>query len=47
MASLVLFLCFCFVMFQAGYHWREWSGNGQAYGYTRDETQLDSMIGKI
>jgi hypothetical protein len=50
-AGLVLFLCFSFFMFQAGYQWREWSGTvrneGSRPGHRRDDRLRDSMIGKL
>ena len=52
-ASLIIFLCFSFFMFQAGYQWRKLeqdgkvqTGSGGAPGTGREQI-WDGMVGKI
>ncbi len=51
MASLVIFLCFSFVMFAAGYEWRKHSeahSPARATGaHVTREAVWDGMIGKL
>ena len=52
-ASLIIFLCFSFFMFQAGYQWRKLeqdgkvqTGSGGTPGTGREQI-WDGMVGKI
>ncbi len=49
MASVIVFLCYSFLMFQAGYQWHKWGSKpGGASGDPRGSKAVwDGMIGKI